>query len=159
MVQKLSPKSASHDSKFKMLVLLVSVVIAVIAYFLLTQIDLIVHGQLYGFGLIFSPEWANSYWVILRSVYACLVTLVVLNSIAFLSGVLRKKQELACSGTQGFSERALARARDFEERVRETLEVEMLSENDSGDLVGDLEVGVEQEKEFQVAAKSLESED
>jgi hypothetical protein len=142
-----------------MLVLLVSIVIAVIAYFLLTQIDLIVHGQLYGFGLIFSPEWANSYWVILRSVYACLVTLVVLNSIAFLSGVVRKKQKLARSGRQGFSERALARARDFEERVRETLEVEMLSENDAGDLVENLEVGVEQEKEFQVAAKSLESED
>ena len=142
-----------------MSVMLVSVVIAVIAYFLLTQIDLIVHGQLYDFGLIFSPEWANSYWVILRLVYACLVTLVVLNSTAFLSGVLRKKQKLARMATQGFSERALARARDFEERVRETLEVEMLSENDPGDLVENLEVGVEQEKELEVAVKSLESED
>jgi uncharacterized Zn-finger protein len=109
---------------------------------------------------------------------------VVLNGISFLSGLFRKKQKLALkpqglespqrvamkpltvpvkveetSGRgQGFSEKALARARDFEDRVQKTSEVEVLSGKATSAPVRKLEVGVEQVKEPQVAAKSLESE-
>jgi hypothetical protein len=184
MVEKLSLKTTLRNSKLRLLGLIVSIVVAVAVYFLLARIDLIVHGQLYSFGLIFSTEWADSYWLYLRSIYVCLVTLVVLNGISFLSGLFRKKQKLALkplglespqlfpvkpsrvpikvenpSGRgQGFSEASLARARSFEDRVEKTYEVEVLSGKDPSAPVRKSEVGVEQGKEPQAAAKSLASE-
>jgi len=167
-----------------MLVLIVSVVVAVAVYFLLVRIDLIVHGQLYSFGLIFSTEWADSYWLYLRSIYACMVALVVLNSVSFLSGLVRKKQKLALkpqglegpqrvvvrplSGLvkveeaseckQGSSEAPFVRVRGFEERVQKPSEVEVLSAKGPSAPVRKLEVGVGQVKKPTGAAKSLEIE-
>jgi len=46
------------------------------AVYTLTQIDQIVHGQLYSYGLTFSLEWANPYWNLLR------VTLILLDVVA-----------------------------------------------------------------------------
>lgn len=49
---------------------------AIFAAYTLTQLDQIVHGQLYNYGLTFSFDWANPYWNLLR------VTLILLDVIA-----------------------------------------------------------------------------
>jgi len=184
VVRNLNLKSVLSNSKYKLLVLLVSITCAATGYFLLTRIDTIVHGQLYDFGLIFSAEWADSYRVYMWSIYACLATPVVLSDVSLVFGLLRQKQR-ASSKLQGvesprkaavrplkppnkavetseppqrFSEKALASARAFEERVREASEIEMFSEKNPSSSENNLEVEVEQQKEPLVAVAPLESE-
>ena len=41
---------------------IISISLVSVCYFLLQFVDLIVHGDLYGYGLVFSYEWANQYW-------------------------------------------------------------------------------------------------
>jgi hypothetical protein len=171
---RLSLKSALSNSRYKLLVLIVSVTLAATVYFLLTQIDGIVHGQLYNFGLIFSAEWADSYRVYMWSIYFCMVTPAVLGGAGLVSGLIRVKQRVseeshviesprkvavkpanlpvkpmeASKRGQGFSEKALANAND----------AEMLSEKDRSVPVKNLEVEVEREEEPQVVAGPLNSE-
>jgi uncharacterized Zn-finger protein len=47
--------------------------------FLLGRIDWIVHGELYGYGLQFSPEWAVPYWGVLRAIQLFLAVPVVFS--------------------------------------------------------------------------------
>jgi len=118
------------------------------------------------------------------SIYACLATPVVLSDVSLVFGLLRQKQR-ASSKLQGvesprkaavrplkppnkavetseppqrFSEKALASARAFEERVREASEIEMFSEKNPSSSENNLEVEVEQQKEPLVAVAPLESE-
>ena len=47
------------------------VALSIFLYFcLLSRIDFIVHGDLYHYGLQFSYEWANAYWITYFVVYA-----------------------------------------------------------------------------------------
>ena len=92
-MQKLSIKSALCNSKFRQLVFLICIVCAVIVYFLLTRIDLVVHEDLYNFGLIFSTQWVDPYRALMWLIYACLVTSVVLSGTVLLFDLLAKKQE------------------------------------------------------------------
>lgn len=59
-------------------VLLAIIVLGATAFaaYTISQLDQIVHGQLYNYGLIFSVEWADPYWNLLR------VTLILLDVIA-----------------------------------------------------------------------------
>ncbi len=92
-MQKLSIKSALCNSKFKQLVFLICIVCAVIVYFLLTRIDLVVHEELYDFGLIFSTQWVDPYRALMWSIYACLVASVALSGTVLVFDLLAKKQE------------------------------------------------------------------
>jgi len=92
-VQKLSIKSLLCNSKFKQSVFLVCIVCAIIVYFLLTRIDLVVHEDLYDFGLIFSTQWVDPYRALMWSIYACLVASVVLSGTVLVFDFLSKKQE------------------------------------------------------------------
>jgi len=58
-----------------------SIISLSICYYLLQFIDLIVHGDLYGYGLLFSYEWANRYWNITASIRSSL------NIMFFLLGI------------------------------------------------------------------------
>jgi uncharacterized Zn-finger protein len=78
-----------------LLVLIVSVTLAATVYFLLTRIDLIVHVQLYNFGLMFSHEWVDPYRLIMWLIYACLLVPVVLNGFAFVSGLIKLKPKIS----------------------------------------------------------------
>ena len=93
-MRKLGLKCALRNSKVKQLVFLVCVGCAVIVYFLLTRIDLIVHEQLYDFGLVFSTEWVDPYRALMWSIYACLVTSVVLSGIVLASSLFSKQHEV-----------------------------------------------------------------
>jgi uncharacterized Zn-finger protein len=54
---------------FYRIFLAIWVVSAVIVMFLLTRFDMLVHGQLYNFGLQFDPAWADSYYFYTQLIY------------------------------------------------------------------------------------------
>ena len=61
-----------NHSWFVKLALVMWLVSSVFVVILLGQIDGIVHGRLYDFGLSFSYDWAVPYWTSLRLIYVCL---------------------------------------------------------------------------------------
>lgn len=73
------------------IVLGVWVINAVLIWFLMTRIDSIVHGQLYGYGLQFSHNWADPYWASVNLIYVFMGMPMVL-SIIVLGVVLVKKR-------------------------------------------------------------------
>lgn len=85
---------------FKMIGMLVSIfalIAAVSVAYLLMIIDSIVHHQLYEFGLEFSYDWANPYWMFLRTSLALLGLIAVASSmnITYLFWKKLRKPELA----------------------------------------------------------------
>jgi len=67
----------------KLLVFSVLVLAATVsAVYSLTLLDKIVHGTLYNFGLQFSYDWANPYWMLLRLVQAMIVLAAVFNVVS-----------------------------------------------------------------------------
>jgi uncharacterized Zn-finger protein len=171
-VRKLSLGSALGSSKLRQLVFIVCVICPTIVYFFLTRIDLIVNEKLYDFGLVFSPQWVESYRAIMWSIYACLVTPVVLSSVALASGLLGKKQKLSSKPdrlerTRKIAEKPLKplempfRVREaserpqelseerlpFEDRPRKTAEAQMFLKKNPSAPTKNLGVEVEQEKE------------
>jgi uncharacterized Zn-finger protein len=75
-------KEVLEDSSFVRIVLVFWLVSGVFVLFLLGRIDHIIHGDLYDFGLQFSPVWATPYWAFLRLTYVCLAGPSVLSAIA-----------------------------------------------------------------------------
>jgi hypothetical protein len=69
----------------------VCIVSAVIVYFLLTRIDLIVHGKLYYFGLRFSSDWADPYRIYMWLIYVCLVLPTTLSAFALVFSFTSKE--------------------------------------------------------------------
>ena len=63
------------------IVLGVWIVNAVLIIFLMTRIDSIVHGQLYGYGLQFSPNWADPYWASVNLIYVFMAMPVALSAV------------------------------------------------------------------------------
>jgi len=62
---------------------------AAFAAYTLSQLDQIVHGQLYKYGLKFSLEWANPYWNLLR-VTLILIDVIAVSTVIGLALTLRK---------------------------------------------------------------------
>jgi len=170
VAQKLILKSALRSSRYKLLVLSVSITLAATVYFLLTRIDLIVHVQLYNFGLIYSAEWADSYRFYMWSIYACMVTPIVLNGAGLVFGLIKIKQKVSEEPQVIESPRKVAAkpatmpvkpvevSKRGQERVQDSSEAEMLSEKDRSVPVKNLGVQVGHEEEPQVVAGSLDSE-
>lgn len=71
------------------MVLIIWVACAALALVLLGMIDNIVHQDLYHYGLRFSYDWANGYWLLLRSVYVCLIAPTLLSVAALVLSVRR----------------------------------------------------------------------
>ena len=64
----------------EVLVSVLALIVAVSVAYLLTIIDSIIHNQLYQFGLGFSYDWANPYWMVLRLSLALLGLIAVAAS-------------------------------------------------------------------------------
>ena len=64
---------------------------AILVIFMLTNLDVIVNGTLYGFGLQFSNEWGEPYWMYLRLSYAFLGVSSGLGFLALMIGFYRSK--------------------------------------------------------------------
>jgi len=56
-------------------VMLIAVVV------LLLEIDKLVNGTLYGYGLVFSYDWAQTYWLLFRVSLVLIVVAVILISL------------------------------------------------------------------------------
>jgi uncharacterized Zn-finger protein len=65
---------------------------AVIILVLFKNMELIAHGQLYNYGLVFSPEWADPYRVFTWWIYICLGTQMALSGIALVSTFLEAEE-------------------------------------------------------------------
>jgi len=72
------------------IILGVWVVNALLIVFLITRIDTIVHGQLYGYGLQFSRNWADPYWETVNLIYIFMALPSVLSVIVI--GIMLKKK-------------------------------------------------------------------
>lgn len=70
------------EDQFIRLVLIFWFVSSFVVMLLLGQLDLLVHNELYDFGLEFSVVWAQPYWMTLRFIYVWLVGPSVLGAIA-----------------------------------------------------------------------------
>ena len=68
----------------KKLLLFTVLVLAATAYavYCLTLLDNVVHGTLYNYGLQFSYDWANPYWMLLRIVQAMIVLATMFNVVS-----------------------------------------------------------------------------
>lgn len=65
------------------------------AAFLLYQINGIVHGTLYSYGLQFSNSWALTYWGLERLLYACLFIPSLINGAVLVLDLLQSRNEKA----------------------------------------------------------------
>jgi len=91
-----------ENSSFVRIVLVLWLVSSFFVLFLLGRIDWIVHGELYDFGLQFSPVWATPYWAIFRLIYVCLAVPSVLSAIVLGLDVWEKfKSKQRVSGSVG----------------------------------------------------------
>jgi DNA-directed RNA polymerase subunit RPC12/RpoP len=66
------------------------VISAVIVIFMLRQIDLVVHTQLYDFGLQFDHAWADAYWMYRNIIYVCIGLPMLLSVFAIALGFTKK---------------------------------------------------------------------
>jgi hypothetical protein len=84
----MSLKAMLTSKWFTRLVLVSWMACAVAIYFVFKNMEYIVHGQLYNFGLIPSPEWADPYRVLTWTIFVCLGLPTVLSGIALASSFL-----------------------------------------------------------------------
>ena len=68
-------------SRIRAAIVVLGDLMLLVALVLLLEIDKIVNGTLYGYGLIFSNEWAQPYWLIFRVSLALIVAAVILISV------------------------------------------------------------------------------
>ena len=73
------------------LLLLIGITLVALSIFFFTRLDLVVHGDLYRYGLQFNYEWAVQYWTYSRLILTSLVTAIVVAgfSIAFILANIR----------------------------------------------------------------------
>lgn len=62
----------------------VAVIAGIISLLFLVRLDTIVHVKLYDYGLRFSLEWANEYWMYLNRVFLCIGIIFATSILGFL---------------------------------------------------------------------------
>lgn len=77
------------------ILLIVIIAFSGIIMFMISQLDSIVHGQLYGYGLKFSLDWANPYWNFTRIMYIGLGATMLLSALILLLGFIKPKTKLS----------------------------------------------------------------
>jgi hypothetical protein len=78
------------STKYMRVILVLWLVSAVMIAFLMYQIDQIVHGDLYNYGLQFNINWAFGYWALERLMAVCLMIPAILSGAALVSSLRRK---------------------------------------------------------------------
>lgn len=79
------------EEQFLRLTLIFWFISSFLIIFLLGQLDHVVHNRLYDFGLQFSLDWAQPYWIIQRLIYIWLIGPSVLGAIALGFDFWKKK--------------------------------------------------------------------
>ena len=68
-------------SKARVALVILGDALLIIAIALLLEIDKLVNGTLYGYGLVFSNNWAQPYWLMFKVTLALIVVAVILISV------------------------------------------------------------------------------
>jgi hypothetical protein len=68
-------------SKLRAALVVLGDVMLVATVVLLFEIDKLVNGTLYGYGLVFSYDWAQPYWLMFRLSLVLIVVAVILISV------------------------------------------------------------------------------
>ena len=68
-------------SKARVALVVLGDAMLVVAVMLLLQIDKLVNGTLYGYGLVFSYNWAQPYWLMFRVTLVLTVVAIILISL------------------------------------------------------------------------------
>ena len=68
-------------SKLRVALVVLGDAMLLFAVILLLQIDQLVNGTLYSYGLVFSSDWAQPYWLLLRVSLALIVVAILLISV------------------------------------------------------------------------------
>jgi len=80
------------------ILLIVIIVLSGIVMFVISQVDIIVHGhdygQLYQYGLQFSLDWANPYWEYVRIINIGLAATIGASVVALILGFIKPKNKL-----------------------------------------------------------------
>jgi hypothetical protein len=84
------------------LVLLCILILNVIVMFLLQGLDHFVHSDLYGYGLIFSYDWANPYWYNNMMLWTCLGGATALAAASIIPHYLHSSKPSPFSKLTGF---------------------------------------------------------
>jgi hypothetical protein len=74
---------------------ILSIVLIFFCYYLMQFVELIVHGELYEYGLIFSYEWANQYWnysTIIKDSIMIFILLTILTIIFMIIQIAKPKK-------------------------------------------------------------------
>ena len=74
---------------FTRLVLISWIICAVSILVVFKNMELIVHGQLYYYGLVFSPDWADAYRIFTWLLFLCLGLPMALSGVALVSSFLK----------------------------------------------------------------------
>ncbi|MEX2720703.1 MAG: hypothetical protein Q6362_004695 [Candidatus Wukongarchaeota archaeon] len=77
---------------FIRLVLISWIICAVSIYLIFKNMELIVHGQLYYYGLVFSPDWADAYRIFTWLLFLCLGLPMALSGLALVSSFLKVEE-------------------------------------------------------------------
>jgi hypothetical protein len=91
-VQDMDIKRMLRDSWFVRLVLACWIVCGVSIIVLFKNMELIVHGELYYYGLVFDPAWADPYRLFTWFIYLCLGLPLVLSGMALVSSFFNVKE-------------------------------------------------------------------
>jgi uncharacterized Zn-finger protein len=86
----MSSKSSDDLGWLSYIVLGVWLVNSALILFLITRVDSIVNGQLYGYGLQFSHNWADPYWASLNLIYVFMGMPMVLSTVVLGIIVVRR---------------------------------------------------------------------
>lgn len=84
-------KSFLNGIWFTRIVMITWVICAVSILVLFKNMELIVHGQLYTYGLVLSPDWADPYRIYTWLIYVCLGLPIALAGVALTSSFLVEK--------------------------------------------------------------------
>lgn len=101
-------KARSDTERISYVILAVSIITGILTSALMLKIDSIVHVTLYDYGLQFSTEWANPYWVAARMIYVLLTLPMILSIVVVVIKFAGSRKE----GTGLFAK--LRRAPDME---------------------------------------------
>lgn len=82
-------KRMLNGKSFTRLVMISWIICAVAILFVFKNMELIVHGQLYYYGLVFSPDWADAYRIFTWLIFLCLGLPMALSGLALVSSFLK----------------------------------------------------------------------
>ena len=66
-------------SKARVALVILGDALLIIAIVLLFEIDKLVNGTLYGYGLVFSNNWAQPYWLMLKVTLALIIVAILIS--------------------------------------------------------------------------------